>query len=246
MENPWVALILLALAAAFLPWQFSAEVLILRKERGLGRAAAFAGGITIWRFLMGLVLAFVFAGGLAVASNGPGTIMEFIRNGFESGVERVENRQGPILDILLILAGLILVVRTIRIGMGEPDPDAPPPKILKTLDSIGARAAFGFGVVWMALSVAQWMFLVAGVQQILNFDGGAPTKLAAYVLFMAVASLLILAPIVLYAIQPAKAQARLAAMETKVDVGMRYIGVFLQGGIGIYLIWRGLLHLSGG
>jgi hypothetical protein len=245
VDNPWIALILLALAAAFLPWQFSAEVLILRKERGLGRATAFAGGITIWRFLIGIVLAFVFAGGLAVAGKDFGTIIDFISAGLQSGVESVENRPGRVLDVVLIFSGLLLLVRAIRSGMGEPDP-APPPKILGTLDSIGARAAFGFGVVWMALSAAQWMFLIAGVQQILSFDGGALLKLGAYILFMAVSSLLILAPLLLYAIQPAKAQARLAAMEEKMDGGMRYIGVLLQGGIGLYLIWRGLLHLSGG
>ena len=246
MENPWVTLIILALAAGFLPWQFSAEILILRKERGLGRAAAFTGGITLWRFLIGLILAFVLAGGIAIANNGFGSVFDFIGAGFESAIERVEGRQGPVLDVLLILCGIMLVVRMIRSWMGEPDPDAPPPKILGTLDSIGARAAFGFGLAWMAVSVAQWTFLLAGVQQILSFDGGILLKLAAYLLFLAVASLLILAPIVLYAIQPAKAQARLVAMEKKVDSGMRYIGILLQGGIGLFLIWRGLLHLSGG
>ena len=246
MENPWVTLILLALAAGFLPWQFSAEVLILRKEHGLRRAVAFTGGLTLWRVLLGFVLAFVLAGGLAILNNGFGTIFAFIRSGLESGVERVQNRQGRVLDVLLIISGIMLVIQMIRNWMGEVDPDAPQPKILATLDSIGPRGAFGFGIAWMAISVAQWTFLIAGVEQILNFDGGPALKLAAFLLFLAVASLFILSPIVLYAIQPAKAQARLAAMEKKMDVGMRYLGILFQGGIGLFLIWRGLLHLSGG
>jgi hypothetical protein len=246
VENPWITLILLALAAGFLPWQFSAEVLILGKEHGLRRATAFTGGITLWRFLIGFVLAFVLAGGLAILNNGFGTILDFISAGFQSGVGRVENRPGRVLDILLILCGIFLVMRMIRNWNGGADPDAPPPKILGTLDSIGPRAAFGFGIVWMAVSVAQWTFLTAGVEQILDFDGGLALKVAAFLLFLAVASLFILSPIVLYAVQPSKAQARLAVMEEKMDVGMRYLGFFFQGGIGIFLIWRGLLHLSGG
>ncbi len=246
MDNPWFTLILLALAAGFLPWQFSAEVLILRKEQGLRRAAAFAGGLTVWRFLLGFVLAFVLAGGLAILNNGFGEIVDFISSGLEGGVERVQNRQGRVLDVLLIIGGIMLVIKMVRNWMSEVDPDAPPPKFLATLDSIGPRGAFGFGIAWMAISLAQWTFLFAGVEQILNFNGGPALKLAAFLLFLAVASLFILAPIVLYAIRPDKAQARLAAMEKKMDVGMRYLGIFFQGGIGLFLIWRGLLHLSGG
>ncbi len=243
MSAEWLTLILLALVAGFLPWQFSAEVMILRKERGLSRATAFAGGITLWRFLLGILLAFVFAGGLVILRNGFGAVAEFVGSGFEVGVELIQNRQGPVLDSLLILSGIMIVIRAIRIWTGEPDPDAPPPKILATLDSIGARAAFGFGLAWVAISANQWIFLMAGVHQILGLQGGLAVKLSAFVLFVAVASLLIMAPIVYYAVRPARAQSQLAAVEEKLSTGMRYLGAFRPAGIGLFLTWRGLIHL---
>lgn len=245
MNNPWITLFLLALAAGFLPWQFSAEILILRRKHGLGRAAAFAGGIMFWRFLIGIALTFILAGGLIAIGNGTGPVQMFIRSGFQTVAEDIKNRQVVVLDILLMMSGIVLVLRSIRAGVDETDPDASPPKILGTLDSIGVRGAFGFGIIWMTVSVAQWTFLIAGVQQILDFDGGTAIKLFAFVIFLAISSALILFPILLYAIQPERAQVRLTAMETKLNTAIRRLAIVLQGGIGIFLLWQGLVHFSG-
>jgi len=217
MLNLLLNLSLLAFAGAFSPVLISICILLLSTGQPLANAIA---------YVLGLVLSLIVVGGLALALfNEP-----LMLAGPHRGI-------GPGLSIAL--GGLSLVV-ALRTYLRVPDPDAPPPKWLSTIESIVPGRAFVFGIVLMATNLKILVIYTIGVAKILGAGLGPAESLITLLIFVLIIQLGVLLPLIIYLWNPQKAGAVLTAMRTKLDHAYRWVMIVIFAALGCYLIVSGL------
>ena len=212
-----VNLSLLAFAGAFSPVLISISILLLSTGRPLGNTIA---------YVLGLIFSLIVVGGLALALfNEP-----IMLAGPHRGI-------GPGLSIAL--GGLSLVV-ALRTYLRVPDPDAPPPKWLATIESIVPSRAFVFGIVLMATNLKILVIYTIGVAKILGAGLGPAESLITLLIFVLIIQLGVLLPLIIYLWNPQKAGAVLADMRRKLDEAYRWVMILIFAALGCYLIVSGL------
>src|SRR4051794_30987188 len=142
MLNLLINLSVLAFAGAFSPVLISVCILLLSTGRPLGNAIA---------YVLGLIFSLVVVGGLALVLFDEPILLAGPRRGI-----------GPGLSV--VLGGLCLVV-ALRMYLQVPDPDAPPPRWLATIQSMVPSKAFMFGIVLMATNLKILLIYALGVAQ---------------------------------------------------------------------------------
>jgi hypothetical protein len=105
---------------------------------------------------------------------------------------------------LLLLAGIVLLVTAVKTWFKETDPDAPPSRWLAALSGVSAHTAFGMAVVMMFLGFKQWVFTLSAIAIIDEAEMNKISSVVAYLLFIAAAQSLMLAPIIASAFAPAQ------------------------------------------
>jgi len=145
---------------------------------------------------------------------------------------------GPGLSVAL--GGLCLVV-ALRTYLRVPDPDAPPPKWLATIESIVPSRAFIFGVVLMATNLKILVIYCIGVAQILGAGLSRVASLVLLVVFVLIIQLGVLVPLVVYLWNPKSAESVLKAMRERLDHAYRWVMIVIFLALGFYLIANGLM-----
>jgi len=105
-------------------------------------------------------------------------------------------------------------------------------------DSPAGLLALGFA--WAAVSLNQWLFTTAALGQILSLSEHG-TRLLATFLFLVIASLMLLLPIMLYLIGPGKAQAVLEKVDYWLKEAMPIVVIVVLFAIGLYFILDGIV-----
>jgi Sap-like sulfolipid-1-addressing protein len=212
-----INLSLLAFAGAFSPVLISVCILLLSTGRPLGNTVA---------YILGLVISLLVVGGLALVLFDEPILLSGPRRGI-----------GPGLSITL--GGLCLVV-ALRTYLHVPDPDAPPPKWLATIESIVPSRAFMFGLVLMATNLKILFIYTIGVAQILAAELGPVANLITILLFVVIIQIGVLVPLFVYLWNPQGAGAALKAMRDRLDQAYRWVMIVLFVALGCYLIVNGL------
>ena len=96
------------------------------------------------------------------------------------------------------------------------------------------------GLVWAAVSLNQWLFTTAALGEILSLSEHA-TRLLATILFLVMASLMLLLPIMLYLIGPGKAQDFLEKVDNWLSEAMPIVVILILFAIGFYFIIDGIV-----
>jgi Sap, sulfolipid-1-addressing protein len=218
MLNLLINLSLLAFAGAFSPVLISVCILLLSTGRPLGNAIA---------YVLGLVISLIVVGGLALVLFNEPILLAGPRRGI-----------GPGLSVAL--GGLCLVV-ALRTYLRVPDPDAPPPKWLATIESIVPSRAFIFGVVLMATNLKILVIYCIGVAQILGAGLSRVASLVLLVVFVLIIQLGVLVPLVVYLWNPKSAESVLKAMRERLDHAYRWVMIVIFLALGFYLIANGLM-----
>ncbi len=172
------------------PMWIIVTLLLLRSEHGVFKAAAFAAGAITVRLLQFALFNHVFR---AVLDSGG------------------DSEMGLMSAILLLLAGIALLITAVKTWCKETDPDAPPPKWMAALNRISAPLAFGMAVVMMFLGFKQWVFTLSAIAAIDEAKMGRISNILIYLLFIAAAQALMLAPIIASALAPAQSTKIVAA-----------------------------------
>lgn len=249
MNESYFTIFLIALAASFLPLQFGAEISLLANDDGVKRASGLVGGITLFRILVGVVIALLFAGEIAVLTQGLQIIGDFIGTMLSNFGQDVTSGQHVLLDTLLIVAGILLLIQAYHSLRGGPEANQTSKDDKKKVHEGGAVGLILFGLVWAAASVNQWIFVTSGVAQILALPIQRLSKQIVFVLFLILASLMIILPILIVLIRPKKANADLDKINGWINGALRYViivGLFV---IGLFLVWKGvdgLVHFFNG
>ncbi len=114
MDNSWVTLILLGLAASFMPMVFGLEIYALGDENGAKKVSGLLGGITSFRLLVTLGVILLFAGVMAGLSQGLSDIGQFFGSLFSQLGQSITSGHHLLIDLLLVAGGVWLIVQAVR------------------------------------------------------------------------------------------------------------------------------------
>ena len=168
MDIPWVSVILLGVAASFLPLQFGLEIALLGSSDGLKKGSGLISGITLFQITVLVGIGLIFTGLLAKMSAFLSGISTAIGSMLSQLHLYVTSGQHVLFDLLLIASGVILLVQAAhhwRNREQSKDTKESTPSFVKRFgDSPGGLLALGFA--WTAISLNQWLFTTAALGQI--------------------------------------------------------------------------------
>ncbi len=148
----------------------------------------------------------------------------------------------PTLDATLdfviggLLVGAALVVRWRR-------PTGPP--AVHRRRPMGPQQALGFGAFSMATNFTTLAFVIPGAKVIASSDLGVTGRAVALIVLVGLATIPVWLPIALTSVAPGPAARALGVLRGLIEHRGRTITVFFLAGLGVLLIIRGLLGLSG-
>lgn len=249
MDNTWVTLILLGIAAAFMPMVYGLQVYTLGEDDGTKKVSSLLGGITSFRLLVSLGVVLLFAGVMAGLSQGLSDIGRFVSSLFSQLGQGITSGHHLVIDLLLIASGIVLIVQAFRRIRGKPDLASAPGKSNQSSDSsksddakavsVGIVGMLGLGLMMSATNVNQWLFVSTAVNQILRMQAEPWTQLMAFLLFFGIATVLIAIPLLLVLIRPQAAQGDLKRLNVWINGSIRYVVAGILGLIGLYFILQG-------
>lgn len=221
MSSLLINLLLLGIGGAFAPLLISISILLLSSAQPRLNACA---------YVLGMISSLVLVGGLALALfDGP------------VSVSSMALRIGPLLSI--ILGGLCLVL-ALRSYLNVPDPDAPPPQWMTSLDTITPIRAYLFGIVLVATNLKLLAIYAVGLAQILAAELGLARSFITLLLFLLVMEIGVLTPLIVYIATPDRAAPILDAGKRWLASGYRWVMIVLFLALGIYFATGGLQQLA--
>ena len=221
---------LLAVAAAFYPTLLAIVILILSRPRPVRLLAAYLAGGMLVSIGIGCVIVFVLEG---VGPPGKRTV-------------------DPTVDIVVGTAS-ILVAWMLRTGR-----DLGPARLkerrerarvagkrrdpwtTRALSHDSVAVAFALGIV---LDLPSIWYLVA-LKDISEANNPAAVDVLLIVAFNLIMFVLIEVPLVAYLVAPERAAAAVRGFNAWLHANARQIGVIIAGGVGLYLVIRGVVALT--
>lgn len=214
----------LMIGSAMVPAPIIMVLFLLRKQGGSAIASSFVGGRIVARLVLGSIFGLVSSN--IDTSDGKNDSRTFV-------------------TVLLLVIGIVMLVTAIRLFLKEEDPDAPPPKWMKLIDTMTARTAFGIGSGIVVIALKHWFFLIGAVGVIHEADLSRSQGIIAFVVFVLGAEALVLTPVVSYALAPARTGPVLHKMAGWMERNNRQIAVAVSLIFGVYFLWKSLAELLG-
>lgn len=199
-------------------------LVLLRSDRGVFKAAAFAAGAISVRVLQFVLFSRIF--GTVLNSGG-------------------EPELGLMSSILLLLAGIVLLVTAVKTWFKEADPEAPPSKWMAALGRVSAPVAYGMAAVMIFLGFKQWVFTLSAIAIIDEANLGRFASVLAYLLFIAAVQSLMLAPIIASAVAPAQSSKIVAAMLGWLERNSRAITICVSLIFAVWFLSKSVAELLG-
>ena len=197
-------------------------VLFLTSKGGITKSLAFIAG----KYLTYIVWGFVFLG-----------LMDKVSATGESGEPSTVS-----LVIKILLGGLLLIL-ALKTYLGEDDPDAPPPKLLASLDKMGPGKLFLVGILLSIIQLRFVALILAGVMIIATAQMPAGQNLIAILILALLMVWPMLIPVVVFLAMGDRREAALQSMDSWLDRNTRIITVVVLGAFGLILLWGGLSGL---
>jgi len=222
MAEVFVDMLPLIIGAMLLPVYVIIVLMLLSGENGLAKGIAFVSGITLTRVLQGIIFGFMLTG----------------RNDSAAGAS--PNR---ILPTLLLVLGILLLITAYKKWAKEPDPDAPPPTYLDSLAGMSTPKTLAMGALLVAVGAKLWVFTLGAINTIGAANLGRGSSIVAYLLYVIAAQLLIILPVIAYAIAPAWAGKTLGNVRMWLDQHNRVIMIVVSLVFGLLFLWQGIAGL---
>lgn len=220
-----VDLIPLILGAVLAPLWVVIVLLMLSKPGGVSRAGAFVTGTTLMRLLQGVVF------GLLLSS--------------APAAEGDDGGKSPVVSTLLLVVGILLLVAAFRKWSKDVDPDEPSPKWMESLEQVGPVKALGLGMLLVAIGPKLWVFTLSAIAIITDAEIGRASSIAAYLIYVVLAQVLMIAAIAAYAVAPGPAGAILQRVMGWLNRYNRPISIGASLIFGLYFTWDGAKSLIG-
>ncbi|EKQ66664.1 Protein of unknown function (DUF2910) [Leptolyngbyaceae cyanobacterium JSC-12] len=221
MEPLFISLLPYIIGSAVVPVQIIIGVLLLRSPRyGLLKAIAYVGGMTLTRILQGVIFGLILAEAIATAEKGSG--------------------KGPVISTLLLVLGILLLIAAYKKWSGEDDADTPLPKWFTRIDRATPLQAFGFGFAFPLISAKLWVFTLSALTTIAAAELGQLSSVITYLLFILLAQLLLLIPILICILRPTRSKATLAQLSDWLTENNRPIAIVVSLVFGIFFFYSGI------
>jgi hypothetical protein len=137
--------------------------------------------------------------------------------------------------------GSLLIVLGLRSLLNAPDPDAQPPRWMKSVSSMSPPRAFGFGMALFPLQIKNLAIFVACINLIAAASLSSRGSAVALGLVLVVFAIPVLVLIGLYAVVPQRASAVLGSLRAWMEKNSRAITVVLCFVFGAFFLLRSLL-----
>ena len=217
-----VSLVPYILGSALVPIYIVLVVLLLKNpNQGLVKGIAFLAGLTLTRLVQGIVFGFVLMD--AAASTAP-------------------DDKGLVVSTMLMGFGIIFLISAYKKWRKQTDSDDPPKWLIK-IDNLTPAKAFGFGAGLPLISVKLWVFTLGALGTIAEEQLGQTTSITAYLIFIFLAQLLLLIPILIRLILPARAQSILDKISAWLTKYNRAIVVGVSLVFGLLFLFKGISGL---
>ena len=222
MADVFVDLIPLILAATLAPVFPIIVLLLLQSERGLGKAIAFVVAAVTVRLVQGAIFGLVF----------------------RSAVE-AESAAGLLLiaPTLLTVVGILLLVAGVKKLRKEDDGEDSEPKWMSRLSDLTVLKAAGGGALLMLVAVKQWVFTLSALAVIEEAQPGLTAGVALYLLFVVATQMLVLPPIIVFAVAPEKSAKPLTAAHGWLQRHNRVIMIVVSFVFGAWFLFKGVSSL---
>jgi len=222
MAEVFVELIPLILAATLAPIFPIIVLLLLQSERGLGKAIAFVAGALVVRLLQGVIFGLVFVSAVEAET--------------AAGLQLIAPTLLTVVGILLLAAG----VKKVR---KEDDGEDSEPKWMSRLSDLTVLKAAGGGALLMLVAVKQWVFTLSALAVIEEAQPGLTAGVALYLLFMVATQMLVLPPIIAFAVAPQQSARPLTAAQGWLQRHNRVIMIVVSFVFGAWFLFKGVSSL---
>ncbi len=222
MSGIVVELLPFMLGAALAPIWVMIVLLLLRGEGALLRASAFVAGVVLARLAQGWLGSVLFQGSAA-----------------EDGGANL------IASTLVTVLGLLLLLKGVQTWRKTPDPDDPPPAWMAKLGSMPPLKLFTYGALVMMIAPKMWVFAMGAIGVIYQQGLRGTAAATAFVIYVIGASLLLLLPLLAYAVAPTWAAGVLETINGWLERNNRVILIVVSLFFGVYFLQKGLGGLLG-
>jgi hypothetical protein len=146
MGELWGSLVPLIIGSALVPIQIVITTMLLRSSAGKITAVAWLAGMTVVRLGQGLVFGLILGSSASEASASDGA--------------------GTAVSLLLLAVAILFYVTAVKQLLNHPDEDAPPPKWMAMVGSVGPGRAFGLAAGILLVNVKLWVFTLGAISVI--------------------------------------------------------------------------------
>jgi Sap, sulfolipid-1-addressing protein len=218
MSELWRNLVPLALASAVVPAPLVVTILLLRSSART--AAAWVAGMTVVRLAQGAAFALIFAGESAAT-------------------DTAAERSAILYGILLVVSFLLFVTAAQKLFSGD-DPDAPPPKWMAKIATMGAGRAFLFGAALLLANAKFWVFTLGAISAIEEARLGRGASVATFLAFVVLVVAPQLVALGLAVVAPARARSLLNGVADWLQRNNRAIVVVVSLVFGTWFLLKAL------
>lgn len=213
-----------AVGVAISPLPIVAVVLMLVTPRGRVNGPSFVVGWCVGLAIVGTIVLAISSSANASTDNGPATWV----------------------DVLFLILGLLLIGVAAGQWRARPRGEAAPPtpKWMGALDQFTPIKAGGAGVVLSALNPKNLLLAIAGAAAIAQTGISTGQQIASYVIFIAIASIGVAAPVVVYFGMGDRSQHVLDELKTWLGRNNAVIMAVLMLIIGVKLIGNAISGFS--
>lgn len=224
MGKVLISLLPYIIGSAVVPLQIIIGLLLLKSpKQGLLKAIAYVTGMTITRLLQGFIFGLVFIGSAAVTPE--------------------SNGKSPVISTLLLLLGILLLITAYKKWSGEVDPDDPPPKWLTRIDTATSLKALGIGIALPLIAPKLWVFTLSALATIVAAELGQPDSAISFLVFILLAESLLILPILIRILMPAKSNSVLAKISDWLSRNNRPIVITVSLVFGFWFLYSGISGL---
>lgn len=218
-------IIVLALAAALQPLQIIAMLVLLQTERDKINGLAYLGGMMAFR----LTLALVFW---------------WLMSSVEDLIEAEGGDFSALTGAVMIVLGLLLLIYALRQMFSAQSEDQAAASWLNKLDTVTPRRAALVGVAFLALDPKDWLIDISVIDLIATADLSALESGLAYLVYIVLAQILLLIPLIFTFIFPAKAKISLGRLNAWLIQHERLIEIAVALIFGFLFLYGGLEYLG--
>lgn len=194
-------------------------MLLLQSNRGLGKAIAFVAGALVVRLAQGILFGFVF--GAAIEAHP------------DDGADLIAST-------LLVVVGILLLIAGVKKWRKQADPDDPPPQWMAAIGGFSALTAFGAGMLYLAISIKQWVFTLTAIDIIEGAELAVATQVGLYLIYVLATQVLVLIPIAMVAVAPQRSAKPLAAAQGWLERNNRPIVIAVSLVFGVWFLAKGI------